>query len=63
MNGTISESDRAMLETDISVYMLSNAVPACLLFLVILLYFPSQPRTPPSRSSHQARLDTKAAFR
>ena len=63
VNGTISETDRALIQSDIEVYMFSNALPALALFLLILLYFPSAPQLPPSLSSQQARLGTWAGLR
>ena len=63
VNGTISETDRALIQSDIEVYMFSNALPALALFILILLYFPSAPQLPPSLSSQQARLDTWAGLR
>ena len=43
--------------------MFSNAVPAAILFILIVLYFPSSPSIPPSLSSHQERLDFTAGFK
>ena len=63
VNGTISETDRALIQSDIEVYMFSNALPALALFLLILVYFPSAPQLPPSLSSQQARLGTWAGLR
>ena len=63
MNGTISWSDRALLQSDIESYMLSTALPASLLFILILLYFPSLPPTPPSLTSQHTRLDFMTGLR
>ena len=54
---------KEMIQSDIDVYMFSNAVPATLLFILILLYFPSSPSIPPSISSHQTRLDFLSGFK
>merc|ERR1719370_1411774 len=43
--------------------MYSNALPAGLLFLAILVYFPSAPSLPPSLSSTVERLDFIAGFK
>jgi len=51
------------IEADIQWYMYSNAVPAGLLFLAILVYFPSAPPLPPSLSSTVERLDILAGFK
>lgn len=42
--------------------MFSNAVPAIVLFLLIVIYFPSNPKIPPSLSSQQGRLDFISGF-
>ena len=52
-----------MLESDIETYMLSTALPASLLFILILLYFPSLPPSPPSLTSQHTRLDFMAGLR
>jgi len=51
------------IEADIQWYMYSNALPAGLLFLAILVYFPSAPSLPPSLSSTVERLDFIAGFK
>ena len=63
VNGSLSSSDRLLLETDIENYMLSTALPASLLFILILLYFPSLPPCPPSLTSQHSRLDFRAGLR
>ena len=62
VNGTISEDERVLIQSDIEVYMFSNAVPAIVLFLLIVIYFPSNPKIPPSLSSQQGRLDFISGF-
>ena len=62
VNGTISEDERVLIQSDIKVYMFSNAVPAIVLFLLIVIYFPSNPKIPPSLSSQQGRLDFISGF-
>ena len=47
----------AELRTDIEHYLLALFIPALLLFLSTIIYFPSKPPTPPSRSSREERLD------
>ena len=43
--------------------MYSNALPAALLFVAILVYFPSAPALPPSLSSTMVRMDFIAGFK
>ena len=43
--------------------MLSSALPASLLFILILLYFPSLPPSPPSLTSQHSRLNFLAGLR
>jgi len=62
-NKTITDEDRTALELDIQWYMYSNAIPAAVLFLLILAYFPSAPAKPPSVSSNEARLDFLSGFK
>ena len=62
-NTTISDIDRDALDRDIQWYMYSNAIPAGVLFLLIIAYFPSAPANPPSVSSNQARLDFLSGFK
>ena len=52
-----------LIQGDIEVYMFSNAIPAAILFILILVYFPSNPNIPPSVSSHQTRLDFISGFK
>ena len=63
VNGTISPADKELLLSDIETYMFTNSIPASVLFILVLLYFPSLPPSPPSHSSHQDRLDFSSAFR
>jgi len=53
----VSKSSTSILKEDIHHYMLVLCVPALVLFLSTLLYFPSRPPKPPSRSSSEERLD------
>merc|ERR1719348_1258255 len=62
-NKTITDEDRTALALDIQWYMYSNAIPAAVLFLLILAYFPSAPAKPPSVSSNEARLDFLSGFK
>ena len=39
VNGTITEAERELLLSDIDVYMLTNSIPASLLFILVLIYF------------------------
>merc|ERR1711892_1326676 len=48
---------------DLRYYMFSNAIPAGLLFVFILAFFPSSPKTPPSISSKQPRLSLFSSFK
>jgi len=52
-----SLSSGSKLKDDIHHYMLVLCVPAIILFLSTLVYFPSKPPKPPSRSSSEERLD------
>ena len=63
VNGTITEAERELLLSDIDVYMLTNSIPASLLFILVLIYFPSLPPSPPSLSSQQSRLQFSSGFR
>ena len=51
------------IRSDVRQYMLSNAVPAAALFLLVAAYFPSAPASPPSLSSGHDRLDLVSGFR
>lgn len=53
----ISKAARSSLKGDIEHYMLVLCVPALVLFICTVLYFPSKPPKPPSRSSSEERLD------
>jgi len=62
-NGTVSNAELHALERDIQWYMYSNAIPAAVLFVLIIAYFPSAPQKPPSVSSYQSRLDFISGFK
>jgi len=63
-NGTqIPDKELKSLERDIQWYMYSNAIPAGILFILIIAYFPSAPKKPPSVSSYQSRLDFFTGFK
>jgi len=62
-NRTISADEMKALEHDIQWYMYSNAIPAAVLFILIIAYFPSAPKKPPSVSSNQTRLDFMTGFK
>ena len=51
------------IRSDIRQYMLSNAIPAAALFLLVAAYFPSAPSSPPSLSSGHDGLDFISGFR
>eukprot|EP00092_Neocalanus_flemingeri_P023173 GFUD01025128.1.p1 GENE.GFUD01025128.1~~GFUD01025128.1.p1 ORF type:complete len:519 (+),score=111.99 GFUD01025128.1:163-1719(+) len=53
----ISQIARNTLKLEIENYMLVLSVPALVLFICTVLYFPSKPSKPPSRSSTEQRLD------
>jgi len=53
----VSKSSASKLKEDIHHYMLVLCAPALVLFLSTLVYFPSKPPKPPSRSSSEERLD------
>lgn len=53
----ISKATQHSLKTDINHYMLVLCVPALVLFICTVFYFPSKPPKPPSRSSSEERLD------
>ena len=55
--GLHTTQDREELRTDIEHYLLTLCVPAVILFLCSVVYFPSKPLLPPSRSSREERLD------
>ena len=59
----VTDAEVHALEGDIQRYLYSNAVPAVVLFLLPLAYFPSAPPHPPSISSHQARLGFLSGFK
>ena len=48
---------------DLKYYMFSNAIPAGLLFVFIVAFFPSSPAAPPSTSSRQERLSFFVSFK
>ena len=48
---------REELTQEIHTYLVVLCVPAILLFLCSIIYFPNNPPKPPSRSSSQERLD------
>eukprot|EP00092_Neocalanus_flemingeri_P005346 GFUD01005760.1.p1 GENE.GFUD01005760.1~~GFUD01005760.1.p1 ORF type:complete len:483 (+),score=101.39 GFUD01005760.1:82-1530(+) len=62
-NRTVTAAEVQSLERDIQWYMYSNAIPAGVLFILIIAYFPSAPKKPPSISSNQARLDFLTGFK
>lgn len=51
------------IKRDIQWYMYSNAIPAGLFFLLVCVYFPRAPPSPPSVSSGHQRLDFISGFR
>jgi len=53
-SSSISVSDT---ESDLQYYLIALTGPAIAIFLLTLLYFPSKPPSPPSRSSQETRLD------
>ena len=63
LNSTVPDEELHALERDIQWYMYSNAIPAAVLFILIIAYFPSAPAKPPSVSSYQARLDFMTGFK
>ena len=44
------------IRTDISYYLISLAAPSLVLFILTLVYFPSQPPSPPSKTSSISRV-------
>jgi len=68
-NGTMPSPDKITPEIledliqDLRFYMFSNAIPAGLLFVFIIVFFPSSPALPPSNSSIQTRLDFLSSFK
>ena len=53
----VSSQSREELRQDIHSYLIVLCVPAILLFLATIIYFPNNPPRPPSRSSTHERLD------
>lgn len=53
----LSQSDQQILARDVQTYMVSHALPASLLFLLCLAYFPSNPPSPPTPSATASRLE------
>merc|ERR1719228_2432987 len=53
-SSSISVSDT---ESDLQYHLIALTGPAIAIFLLTLLYFPSKPPSPPSRSSQETRLD------
>ena len=53
----IEVEHREEMRQSINTYLVVLSVPAILLFVCSVLYFPSKPPRPPSRSSRQERLD------
>jgi len=45
------------VKTQLQNYLVLLAVPAILLFILVLFYFPNKPPSPPSKSSQEARMD------
>jgi len=56
----ISHLERDKLKNEINTYMLVLCAPALFIFFCSVIYFPSKPPKPPSRSSSEARLDFMA---
>ena len=53
----VSSQYREELREEINTYLIVLCVPAIILALCSIAYFPSHPPKPPSRSSRQERLD------
>jgi len=53
----VSREAREELREEINTYLIVLCIPALVLLLCSLLYFPNTPPKPPSRSSRQERLD------
>lgn len=53
----ISSQAKDVLKQEIEYYMLVLSIPALVLLISTVLYFPSKPPKPPSRSSSEERLD------
>ena len=53
----MSREAREELREEINTYLIVLCIPALVLLLCSLLYFPNTPPKPPSRSSRQERLD------
>ena len=53
----MTRQSREELSQDIHTYLIVLCVPAIILFLCSIIYFPNNPPKPPSRSSSHERLD------